>query len=525
MDEYLDPVLSTRRTSNEPARGLLNLTREQQDFALHWTNVIRRSNAEMAFQFISRAPKALKLLGLEGSKQWLLGAMDVYDKQGLYPGSAAFDKLEEFAAEHRLSHISVSLDEIKNILETFICGLAGRSLRIESATKTFTDTETLYLPERINRFNDREQNYKYYKILATHLWAQTWFGTFKRESAGSPYLSDLIADFDDSGRALKLFNLLETIRLNACITRELPGLAREMLTLHTSTPIHDATWNVVTDRLESKVATVKDTLQGVIDLYNLQSPWPDPLIYQGEFEFSATEKTIEQRLSSEKSNLQDLIADLLKGKNNASDGEMNDLELNQNNEEGDSPEITLDGESLTLPSELSNLLSSLFQDLEELPEDWLEPSQGNESAGDSSNNQNSDNDRKGLYSEEGALIYDEWDYRRQTYRKNWCVVRELSTHPSYDNFVPSTLEKYSHLVSEIRRHFEALRGEDKILKAQQNGDGIDLDALFFPFKRSAIRSCKLDFSEDNLCSMVFSVALNSNSPWYISGSGQGDCKL
>ena len=57
------------------------------------------------------------------------------------------------------------------------------------------------------------------------------------------------------------------------------------------------------------------------------------------------------------------------------------------------------------------------------------------------------------------------------------MLRELESHPVYDDFTDRTLERYRPLVGEIRKHFEALRGEDKILKRQPVGDDIDLDAL------------------------------------------------
>ena len=186
LDEYLDPVLSSRRTSEEPVRGLLPLSRPHQDFALHWTDVIRKSNAEMAFQFVSRVPMALKLMDTEGTRQWLLHAMDIYDKEGLYPGSAVLEKIESFAQEFRLSHITVKLEQIRGILETIVCGLSGRTLKIESGISAFTDTETLYLPAALNHFNQREENYRLYKIMAVHLWAQTWFGTFRRPAPTLP---------------------------------------------------------------------------------------------------------------------------------------------------------------------------------------------------------------------------------------------------------------------------------------------------------------------------------------------------
>ena len=57
LEDFLDPVLSSRRTADLPAENLTSLFREDQDFALHWTDVIRRSNAEMAYQFVSRVPQ------------------------------------------------------------------------------------------------------------------------------------------------------------------------------------------------------------------------------------------------------------------------------------------------------------------------------------------------------------------------------------------------------------------------------------------------------------------------------------
>jgi len=57
------------------------------------------------------------------------------------------------------------------------------------------------------------------------------------------------------------------------------------------------------------------------------------------------------------------------------------------------------------------------------------------------------------------------------------VLRELDVHPSHDHFVDKALHKYRGLAMELRRTFEALHGEDKLLKKQPNGDDVDIDAL------------------------------------------------
>lgn len=84
---------------------------------------------------------------------------------------------------------------------------------------------------------------------------------------------------------------------------------------------------------------------------------------------------------------------------------------------------------------------------------------------------------KGTYHEEGAYLYDEWDFKRGDYRKNWCVLREVEVNPQSPDFVQHTLHRHRNLVKAIRRSFEVLRGEDRQLKKQPTGDDIDIDAL------------------------------------------------
>ena len=431
----------------------------------------------MAYQFVNHAPKAIRSMGIEGTRAWLLHAMHIYDKEGLYPGSAALDKMEEFAREFRMQHISVQLEDVRNVLETFITGLAGRTLKLEAGNSIYTDTDTLYLPAQINRFNDREKNYQLYKATAVNLWAQTWFGTFKREHPDAPHLVQSIAEFDDHNRALKLFNLLETIRLNACIERELPGLAREMLTLDTPTPVQDLTWQSVIEKLKRAESTVADTLDATRSLYKLQFPWPDPLLYQGGFDLDAAITVIEQRLAEEKSALQMALQDLLQEQDGLLAESEDDQQAEFQLELGDDFEfeLSLDGNTVEPSQEVADLLESLLQDLDSLPEDWLQPISEDEYNARKQPDHSDDLRKTGV--EEGTFVYDEWDYRRQTYRKGWCLLKEHNTHPLYDDFVENTLDKYLHLVADIRRHFEALRGEDKTLKAQSIGDNIDLDAL------------------------------------------------
>jgi nitric oxide reductase NorD protein len=84
---------------------------------------------------------------------------------------------------------------------------------------------------------------------------------------------------------------------------------------------------------------------------------------------------------------------------------------------------------------------------------------------------------RGAYHEHGAFFYNEWDCRRRHYRKNWCVLRELDVHPGNRDFIDTTLARYAPQVAQLKRTFELLRGEDRLLKRQPDGDDIDFDAL------------------------------------------------
>ncbi|MCU7848333.1 MAG: VWA domain-containing protein [Candidatus Thiodiazotropha sp. (ex Lucinoma kastoroae)] len=78
---------------------------------------------------------------------------------------------------------------------------------------------------------------------------------------------------------------------------------------------------------------------------------------------------------------------------------------------------------------------------------------------------------------ERAFLYKEWDYRRKHYRKNWCVVREMPVKQEDDGFADQVMIKYRRLLSSLRKTFDALRDEDRLLKRQAYGDGVDIDAF------------------------------------------------
>ena len=475
LDEELDAALSIRRTTRAPALTLATLTRTKQDFARHWIAVIAKTNPEFAFHFASHVTDALQRMPTEDTEAWIIQAMDVYDKMGLYPAVAILTDIATFAQASENKSRSVALDEVGPVLELFLQGLSGRKLKLESNERAYTNTTTVYLPATLVSLPSREENLRLYKIMAAHLWARTWFGTF--QGTDPQRLVHHCQKFPDPEYAQALFHALETIRLDACLARELPGLYRELRALQIASQ-KPSRWAPYAARLEAPDATVDDTYEALDALYG--EPLPEPHIYQGTLNGEAVAVAMGERLDQERAALQTALKQLLADKDPKTppEGERRfSVQTEQENERA--MVLMLDGQPLVPPPDVRALMHSIAQDLGEIPDEYLV------AAGDGGYGPDADKRPedvwKGTYHEEGAYLYNEWDHRRQHYRKDWCVLRELDVHPVHEPFVADTLRKYNGLAARLRKTFEALRGENAIQRRQKHGDEIDFDALVEAF--------------------------------------------
>ena len=76
---------------------------------------------------------------------------------------------------------------------------------------------------------------------------------------------------------------------------------------------------------------------------------------------------------------------------------------------------------------------------------------------------------------EAELSYPEWDYRKNTYLKNYCRV--LAAPASEKGDPLSESDDTGRLIRKVRRQFEILRPRHELLKAQLDGSELDMDAV------------------------------------------------
>jgi nitric oxide reductase NorD protein len=269
LEDRLDEVLfasQSRRTTTDLARGLADLPRVQQDLVLHWTEVATQTYAELAWLLPRLALRALTLLNTEEFGTWVLSALDAYDSVGARGAMEKLRALDAYAASLKRVDVAVEFGSEEMRLSRLLQGLSGRPLGLRVGVSAWTDTETVFLPARMDLLPTASENRRLYKATVALLWAQTRHGTF---GSADLDLEAALAPYSDQERALAWLAALEAVRLEARIAEELPGLAAEIGRLHGPWP--DALLPFV-PRLNRPNATLADSLALLEDCVKAPAP-------------------------------------------------------------------------------------------------------------------------------------------------------------------------------------------------------------------------------------------------------------
>lgn len=479
LEEWLEVEFTFLRVDTLAA-ALANLPREEQGFVLGWIKRISTTNIEIAYQFARHMMALLGQLDRRLVEAWALHAMDTYDRAGLRPALQVIHDVDNFVQSTHERVAGAVFQDISGILLTFLRGLSGRQLKLEQGDGAFTDSETIFLPAVIASMPTAEDNFKLAKATAAFLWAQTRFGTLR------PPLCEILDSFGDREHALAHFHALETLRIEACIGRELPGLYRDMQRLRTLLGERltlSGIWEELAQQLARPGATVEDSLRLLQSVYGRDCP--ERVCYQGQIRPDLVASAMAERVEREKMLLRVRLAELAEEiTQRESPAEAPPVEFilkQQENSSDDLPrlELTLEDAPVSPPENVRQLLTSIYLDLGEIPDEYLVAAGPGEYDPSLYEDRGRDPDDvwQGTYHEEGATLYPEWDFGRQHYRKNWCVMREKDVTPVHDGFATTALLKYAGLLKHLRRTFEAMRDEDRLLKRQVYGDDIDIDAL------------------------------------------------
>jgi nitric oxide reductase NorD protein len=354
----------------------------------------------------------------------------------------------------------------------------------------------------------------------------------KSDSTDSLWLHGFLESFSNPRLARDLYHLLETTRVTTFLENELPGLMRRKESLLTGkpfgnissdvnpgtmqylqnallaggyqsagTPVVDSAMELVqhhrTHALEA-MDSVKLTQTLYTMIYDdcVEYRPVEPLLYQGVMRLDAVKRARDQRLEQSRELFVDaLTTRLLKqaqekksvpvrqqepaGARATSDKDGVAVVIDAGQESGSTDSdltvlITIDNEHVELDDELQLLASTIISDLGYLPEQYVSSAVGRAGKGYAA--------FKTVGPENGpelvtSITYDEWDYRRNGFRKKWCSLFEKQIPLTRSSFYSSTREKYHGQIIRLRYQFEMMRTSERFVRRQRDGDDIDLDAL------------------------------------------------
>ncbi|RJR41804.1 MAG: hypothetical protein C4576_17045 [Desulfobacteraceae bacterium] len=148
------------------------------------------------------------------------------------------------------------------------------------------------------------------------------------------------------------------------------------------------------------------------------------------------------------------------------------------------PELLVNGNPVPVPEGLQRVIDEIYEDLGSIPSSYLTVT--NEMSGHNFRSlvrhpEPQPDQTQGTafaFPENGEGIHamDEWDFRRQGYRKRWALLRETVADEGGLQFSDETLGRYSGMVRQIKRQFERIRTGQMLLRRQKDGDEVDLDA-------------------------------------------------
>ena len=560
--------------------------------------VIEKTNCDEVLLFSKNYLDMRNKISLEKFKLW-------FDNSSIQTNSneKGFFSLENQKSKDLFNDLtfSVDLDIEREVLKLYCCALSGADLAVQSSSVMVdkeigwfnpelatTEGSTIFLPESIKRFNKKEKNFSWLKVIATHQVGHIEFGTFhfklQRESKffknlRSELKSDLEKDnknkeitdmtnffkfFDDVKLAQDIFSIFEAFRVDQKIIKKYLGIknsfidvqaaclmgrpkisslpAREqLLELLIRFSLNDSSQKVA-KKLQSSFAkllslisilkendsSVEDTSEATLRAYKIlkeikNSPEGnfDDFDYDLSIEESFSDEQFESLSEFFKSLGEEIVSEDIKDIQNTEDFDLTDQqEQNTSLEDYNSPqEVEFWGE---FKPELSQLLYEMsaseaeFSDdgdltdlsqeqLEEMLKDSVEESQKDEddqvSESDITQNledalkdmqmdsndedqskfadkfDHFDEDGKSLEAiEDNQYLYDEWDFRDETYKKNWCLVNEKTIGEGDLVYYEETLEKYSDIVKDIKKQFELINPETyRKIKRLQDGEEQDLD--------------------------------------------------
>lgn len=511
-----------RERGGELALRIMALTRE-----------VASVDAESALACFRSSVQALRAVSIEQFEQWARDGLSIErTDQRARRSYYALETRRSNDALHT-NALGLALESVQPLLSLYIEALTGRAVEIEPLT-AFTsearlnDGHTIHLPAQVAEFNDAQQDFRLYKVLAAHAAGQIEFGTHARDTsdlrAAYSSIAELYADenvdardafaldgyineiekgeralspeeeakraaqthrtlppasdyravlalFPQRGLSYRIFGTLENGRIDRRLRRAYRGLARDLdLTrehLRKNRPrIIDLPVTLVPFELLFQITLCGGALADARQFYGQIVSELETIVADYLTEAEATVADTLMATSRVYSLFQSLAPD-------QSQQQAETTEEDAETDESDSAFESSDAKST--PDRKSQP-----RDARELFNAWnsLEPESEPDELDGAEAWARAEIPEQGLEEGEVAFNYDEWDRDLTDHRLGWCRVIEKRVRRGDKTFVEQTRERHKGVISSIRHQFQMMKPENLTRVANElDGEDYDLSAV------------------------------------------------
>lgn len=507
---------------------IVDIPEEKQIILLDTIPKVWPISHSLTFSILKESAASMEQTTPDSMAEWVRKILSHYESSGLKGAREYIDTSNPSAAAVHGSNSAKPLAQCRERLTSYVMGVLGMTVQISDSTEIYTDTECIYLPSSINYFDAVEENYLFYLLITVLQAGFIQGGSFGRHrfssedneivEPGAVVLADTyFSKFGDPGLAKNLYQILEIHRVMTMLDNALPGLIRETRVLRNAT-LERRRRDGCRGELEELFCAIvrsEDTdsspwLRGVLvhSGQSLDGGLPQVLftkLYSGleegstensrftfhpfmdPFNFEAAEIKRELRIEENRKNFATQLGEIIhnregEGGGNPSHipqqhGKNAKIQISENSDGGrkrPGPALLIQNESVELSDDMYRLMNQIKADQGTIPESYVSAAFGVSGGGRHS----------GSGEAESAIIspgvftpYDEWDYRRHGYRKNWCSLRESLLTGVKSPFIERTIKKHRGVVKRIQRQFEMLRTQERFVRRRRSGDDLDLDAI------------------------------------------------
>src|SRR5437764_4656142 len=511
-----------RARAIELARRIISLTCE-----------VARVDAESALACFRSSTQALRAVSIEQFEQWARDGLKA--ERSDQRARRSYYALETRRSNDALhtNALGLALEKIQHLLSLYIEALTGRAVEIEPLT-AFTDEarindgRTIHLPAQVAEFNDEQQDFRLYKVLAAHASGQIEFGTHERDTSDlraayssiaelyaeenvdardafalDGYINEIekgeralapeeeaqraaksrrtlptdsdyravLALFPQRGLAYRIFGTLENGRIDRRLRRAYRGLSRDL----------DLTREHLREHrphiIDLPVTLVPFELLFQITLCG--GALPDARQFYSQI-VSELETIVADYLTDSQASVADTLMATSRVyslfQSIAPEQSQEQADETEDDAETDESDSSLD----TREAESTPDRKSQQQDARELFNAWnsMEPEGEPDELNGAEAWTRAEIPEQGLEEGEVAFNYDEWDRDLTDHRLGWCRVIEKRVRRGDKIFVEQTRERHRGVISSIRYQFQMMKPENLQRVANElDGEDYDLNAV------------------------------------------------